>query len=202
VVEQLHERQVVDGRVVRTTDFGAFVELLPGIDGLLHSSELPHGSLAKLREAARVRAELSVIVLEIDAAKRRIALALAPAGASAGEVIGGTSARVGEVVTGVVEEVKPFGVVLRLGPGETGVIPSNETGVPRGADLNREFPVGSEATAEVTAVELGGRRLRLSRNRAQKREEQSEIERHGKSQEKVSLSTFGDLLRQAKERKR
>jgi small subunit ribosomal protein S1 len=202
VEERLRERQVVDGRVVRVADFGAFVELLPGVDGLLHTSELPHGALAKLREAARVRATASVIVLEIDRAKRRIALALAPRGHEAGEVIAGTTARVGDVITGVVEAVMPFGVVVRFGPGQTGVVPNAESGVPRGGDLGREFPLGSEVTAEVTAVEMGGRRYRLSRSRAQRRDEQAEIERHGKSQEKVSLSTFGDLLRKAQERRR
>jgi hypothetical protein len=54
----------------------------------------------------------------------------------------------------------------------------------------------------VTAVEQGGRRLRLSRVRAVRREEEAEMDRHGKSQGKVSLSTFGDLLEKAKERKR
>ncbi|HZR83727.1 MAG TPA: S1 RNA-binding domain-containing protein [Candidatus Binatia bacterium] len=202
VGDRLQPRQVVDGRVVRVADFGVFVELAPGIDGLLHVSELPHGALAKLREAARVRAELSVVILEIDPAKRRIALALAPQGAQPGEVIAASRARAGDVVTGTVEGVKPFGVVLRFGPGQTGVVPNNETGVPRGADLAKEFPAGSELTAEVTAVEMGGRRLRLSRAKALRREEQAEIDRHGRTQEKVSLSTFGDLLRQAQEKRR
>jgi small subunit ribosomal protein S1 len=202
VPEQLRERQVIDGRVVRVADFGAFVELLPGVDGLLHLSELPHGSLAKLREAARVRAEVSVVVLEIDAAKRRIALGLAPAGTNPGDVVAAASARVGERVTGAVEEVKPFGVVVRFGPGQTGVVPANESGVPRGGDLAREFPIGSEVSAEVIAIELGGRRLRLSMRRAQQRDEQAEVERHGQAQPSASLSTFGELLRQAQERRR
>jgi len=74
VQDQLKPRQIVEGRIARVADFGVFVELLPGIDGLVHVSELPHGALGKMREAAKARPAISVLVLEIDGKKRRISL--------------------------------------------------------------------------------------------------------------------------------
>jgi small subunit ribosomal protein S1 len=196
--ERIHPRQVIDGRIARVTEFGAFVELLPGIDGLVHVSELPHGSLAALREAAKSRALLSVLVLEVDTKKRRISLALAPSGAAAGDVVEGARIAVGNVVTGKVESIQPFGVTLRLGPGQTGLIPNSEMGTPRGTDHAKEFPPGTEIAAEVLSVEQGGRRVRLSRQRAIVREERAEVERHGRSTQNTSLSTFGVLVAKAK----
>jgi len=75
---RLRERQVVRGRAVRATEFGIFVELLPGVDGLLHVSEIPRNRQGELREAVTARAEVGVTILALDLEKRRISLALAP----------------------------------------------------------------------------------------------------------------------------
>jgi small subunit ribosomal protein S1 len=79
---RLRERQVVRGRAARATDFGVFVELLPGVDGLLHVSEIPRHRQAELREAVAAGAEIAVMIVGIDTGKRRVALALAPEGAA------------------------------------------------------------------------------------------------------------------------
>ena len=201
VAGALRVRQVVRGRLARVVEFGAFVELLPGVDGLLHVTELPRGSLQKLKEAARARDEVSVLILEIDLGKRRISLAPAPEGLAPGDEAPAAELSVGSLVTGKVEEVKPFGVVLRLAPGQTGVIPNNEMATPRGTDHAREFPPGTELSAEVVSIEAGGRKIRLSRARAEKREERAELERHGKPELSGGLSTLGELLRQAQQKR-
>ncbi|MGH7389662.1 MAG: 30S ribosomal protein S1 [Candidatus Rokuibacteriota bacterium] len=74
---RLRERQVVRGRAVRATEFGVFVELLPGVDGLLHVSEIPRSRQGGLRAAVTARAELAVMIVSVDVEKRRISLALA-----------------------------------------------------------------------------------------------------------------------------
>ena len=82
---RLRERQIVRGRAVRATDFGVFVELLPGVDGLLHISEIPRSRHVALREAIATGAEVSVMIVGVDTEKRRIALALAPDDAAASD---------------------------------------------------------------------------------------------------------------------
>ncbi len=193
---------VADGRIVRVTDFGAFLELAPGVEGLLHAAELPRGALDKLEEASKGGAVMAVLVLEVDAKRRRIALAPAPGGMAVGEKVEPLPLRVGAAVTGRVEEVQPGAVVLRLGPGQQGVIPNAEMDTPRGSDHKAEFPRGTEIEAEVLRVEAGGRRARLSRKRLQRRQEREEIARHAKSQSIESLSTLGDLLQRARDAKR
>jgi small subunit ribosomal protein S1 len=172
---RLRERQVVRGRAVRATEFGVFVELLPGVDGLLHISEIPRSRQGAIREGTASGAELSVMIVSIDSDKRRIALALAPEDAAPGAQVESTLA-VGAVVTGTVERVEPFGVFVRLGPGQTGLIPNAELGTARGTDARRTFPAGSEVKVLVLAIEEGGRRIRLSREKALVHEEQAETQ--------------------------
>src|SRR5262249_9786052 len=79
---RLRERQIVRGRVARVTDFGVFVELLPGVDGLLHLTEIPRSRHGEMKRAADAGSDMIVLVTGIDADKRRIGLALAPEGAA------------------------------------------------------------------------------------------------------------------------
>src|SRR5262249_18427410 len=67
-----------------------------------------------------------------------------------------------------------FGVFVRLGPGQTGLVPTAELSTNRGADLRKTFPVDSEIKVLVLAIEEGGRRIRLSHSQALAREEQAE----------------------------
>src|SRR5882672_2373311 len=175
VAGRLRERQVVRGRAVRSTEFGIFVELLPGVDGLLHVSEIPRSRQGALREAAAASAEIAVLIVTIDAAKRRVALALAPEGAELGQQMQ-SSVEVGAVLTGTVERHEPFGVFVCLGPGQTGLVPTGELSMSRGADARKAFPAGSEMKVLVLAIEEGGRRIRLSHAQALGREEQAETQ--------------------------
>jgi small subunit ribosomal protein S1 len=78
--ERFPEGARLRGRVVRLEQFGAFVELAPGVEGLVHVSELGGGKNVKhARQAARVGDELEVTVLGVDGARRRISLSLAAA---------------------------------------------------------------------------------------------------------------------------
>lgn len=197
---QLRERQVVRGRAVRATEFGVFVELLPGVDGLIHTTEIPRSRQGAMREAAATGTEVTVLIVSIDGEKRRIGLALAPDDAAPGEQME-SSVAVGAVLTGTVERVEPFGVFVRLGPGQTGLVPGAELGTARGADHRKAFPVGTEIKVLVLAIEEGGRRIRLSHAQALAQEEQAETQAYlrgaAKKGEGFGL-TLGDRLKQAR----
>ena len=175
VAGRLRERQVVRGRAVRSTEFGIFVELLPGVDGLLHVTEIPRSRQGALREAAAASAEIAVLIVAIDTQKRRIALALAPEGAVTGQQMQ-SSVEVGAVLMGTVERHEPFGIFVRLGPGQTGLVPTAELSMSRGTDARKAFPAGSEMKVLVIAIEESGRRIRLSHTQALAREEQAETQ--------------------------
>jgi small subunit ribosomal protein S1 len=172
---RLRERQIVRGRAVRAAEFGVFVELLPGVDGLLHVSEIPRHRQAAMRESVAAGAEVAVMILGIDSGKRRIALALAPEGAAVGDQLE-SSVAVGAVLMGTVERVEAFGVFVRLGPGQTGLVPNAELGVAHGTDPRKAFPAGTEMKVLVLTIEEGGRRIRLSREKAIAQEEQAETQ--------------------------
>ena len=175
VAGRLRERQVVRGRAVRLTEFGIFVELLPGVDGLLHVTEIPRSRQGALREATAASAEIAVLIVSVDRDKRRIALALAPEGSEPGQQML-SSVEVGAVLTGTVERHELFGVFVRLGPGQTGLVPTAELSMSRGTDARKAFPAGSEMKVLVLAIEEGGRRIRLSHAQALAREEQAETQ--------------------------
>jgi small subunit ribosomal protein S1 len=196
---RLRERQVVHGRAVRATEFGVFVELLPGVDGLLHNTEIPRNRQGAIREAAAGGAEVTVMIVSVDPEKRRVALALAPEGATPGQQME-SPVEVGAVLTGTVERLESFGVFVRLGPGQTGLIPIAELGMARGTDLRKAFPVGTEIKVLVLAIEEGGRRIRLSHAQALGREERAETQAYLRETTKQGDGfrlTLGERMKQA-----
>jgi small subunit ribosomal protein S1 len=126
-----------------------------------------------MKQAAESSAAVVVLVTSIDPGKRRISLALAPEGATAGEQLESTIA-LGAVVTGTVERVEPFGVFLRVGPGQVGLIPNAEMGTPPNTDHRKDFPPGTEIKVAVLSIQDGGKRISLSRMQAQRMEEDAE----------------------------
>jgi small subunit ribosomal protein S1 len=66
----------VTGRVVRLTEFGAFVELEPGVDGLLHISQMSNRPISTPAEIVNVGDELTLMVIRVDPNERRIGLSL------------------------------------------------------------------------------------------------------------------------------
>jgi len=66
----------VTGKVVRLTDFGAFVELEPGVDGLLHISQMSNRAIGTPAEIVNVGDELTLMVIRVDPSERRIGLSL------------------------------------------------------------------------------------------------------------------------------
>ena len=163
IEQRFQPGQRVEGVVARLTDFGAFVTLAPGIDGLVHVSEAALGRVRHVRDVLAPGDKVEVVVKSVDPARRRMAL-------SVREALGGVSepARkpvVGEVVEGKVGSVKPFGVFVDLpvfGARASALMPREETGEPRGADLNARFKVGETVRVEMLESKEGKLRARLA----------------------------------------
>jgi len=99
-VEKLREDTVVEGKIVRVQDFGAFVELLPGVDGLLHVSQLGQGRVNRASDVLKVGEELSVRIESIDPMARRISLSRLD---SRGAVLGSDEAVDGADINAVID---------------------------------------------------------------------------------------------------
>ncbi|MFN2628704.1 MAG: 30S ribosomal protein S1 [Gaiellaceae bacterium] len=76
VLESYQENDVVEGRVTKVVTFGAFVEILPGVEGLVHISELAQHHVENPREVVSQGDPVNVLILEVDAERRRLSLSL------------------------------------------------------------------------------------------------------------------------------
>ena len=76
VEQKLAAGDVIEGTVKRLTDFGAFVEVLPGIDGLVHISQISHKRVENPKDALKVGQEVTVKVLEVNAAAERVSVSI------------------------------------------------------------------------------------------------------------------------------
>ena len=193
--------QVRTGRVTRIAEFGAFVELAPGIEGLAHTSTFPPtGTPRGWAKSVPVGMTAAFEILSLDAAARRMGVALVPEGSTReGEAVASSSEiRAGEItpgarITGKVERLEKFGVFVFLAPGRTGLMPLGETGIARDGDLGKAFPVGSDVDVVVLEVDPSGRRIRVSRKAVLDAQEADELRAYHERAEAAPKEGFGSL---------
>jgi small subunit ribosomal protein S1 len=188
--------QVHAGRVTRVAEFGAFVELAPGIEGLAHASTFPPtGRPGSWAASVPVGTTAAFEILSIDLAQKRIGVALVEDGSSrATDATASQGALApGTIVTGTVERHERFGVFVFLSPGRTGLMPSSETGLDRDADLAKAFPIGSEVEVAVLEADASGRRIRLSRKAVAQQREQAELREYAARPDAAPATPMGSL---------
>ena len=188
--------QVRTGRVTRVTEFGAFVELEPGIEGLAHASTFAPTGRSDGWSALVAPGRMGTFeILSIDLEKKRIGVALVPEGSARA---GGMAPSQPEIVpgarlTGKVERHEKFGVFVFLAPGRTGLIPLSETGVANEANVARELPVGGDVDVIVLEVDSSGRRIRLSAKAVQGAREADEVREYTERRDSAPAEGFGSL---------
>ncbi len=182
---------VVTGRVVSVRDFGAFVDLGGGVQGLLHISEMGWSRVQDPSLIAKPGEDITVKVLRIDGGK--IALGLKqladdPWSSAA------TTYPTGHVTRGKASRIAEFGVFVDLEPGVTGLVPRSETGIASDADLKKAFPVGTSLDVMVLECDAAGRRIRLSITGIRKAEEAAEVRDYAARESEAGQSSgFGSL---------
>jgi small subunit ribosomal protein S1 len=184
-------------------EFGAFVELESGIEGLAHASTFPPTRRpSDWTKSVPVGTTAAFEILSIDLAQKRIGIALVQEGTarSTGQTTPQGAFAPGTIVTGKVERHERFGVFVFLSPGRTGLMPSSETGLDRDADLVKAFPIGSEVEVAVLEADVSGRRIRLSKKAVAQQREQAELRDYAARQDAApskALGSLGDALRDA-----
>jgi small subunit ribosomal protein S1 len=154
---------VHQGRVTNITDYGAFVELEPGVEGLVHVSEM---SWTKKNvhpgKIVSTSQEVDVMVLEIDSAKRRVSLGLKQTMRNPWEVFAETHP-VGTRVEGEVKNITEFGIFVGLDGDIDGMVHlSDISWDQRGEEAIQSFRKGDHVEAVVTEVDVEKERISLS----------------------------------------
>ncbi len=204
---QFKEGGNYEGTVQRLEDYGAFVELAPGLEGLLHVSELTWDRRVRHpRDVLSPGQKVTVQLLAIDLMRQRLSLGMKQLSADPWQRVA-DAYPVGSVVRGVVESIAQFGVFVTLEAGVTGLVPTSESGTERGTDLRRAFAVGQPVECAVLAIEPDRRRCTLTIKGLQTQAERREVDAFLASQQPPSetpradrrpsggLGTLGDVLR-------
>lgn len=202
--EAVAEGTVREGKVTRTTDFGAFIELAPNIEGLLHISELGR-DLQHADQAIAEGETVFVVVERADRKSRRISLSRLSdselsdyrEGKLSNE--GSTkSLRPGARIEVVVERADHRGVYVRvagvIGRRSRGFMPASETGTDRGSDLRKAFPPGETVEVKVIGQDRDGG-LKCSVKALAIDDERRAVKDYRREASKQGFGTFGDLLR-------
>jgi small subunit ribosomal protein S1 len=164
VPEKYKTGERVRGTVTRLAEFGAFVELEPGIEGLIHISEMSwsKGKVRKTSDVVKTGETVEAVILGINLGERRIALGLKQAlGDPWTEVA--QKFPVGTVIEGPVTNIMKFGAFVQLAEGVEGMVHVSEISAEKRINHPQDaLKVGQVVSAQVLAVDTEKRQLRLS----------------------------------------
>jgi small subunit ribosomal protein S1 len=193
---------VVTGRVTSVREFGAFVDIGGGVQGLLHVSEMGWSRVNDPSQMFKPGDEITVKILRIESkgGEEKIALGLKQLTEDPWSSVG-TRYPAGQVARGRVTRIAEFGVFVELEPGVTGLLPASESGVAKGTDLKKVFRPGTEVDVIVLEADAAGRRLRFSikaiHDEAEKAEVRDYAARADAAGGRASIGSLADKLRGA-----
>jgi small subunit ribosomal protein S1 len=196
VGEEVESGQKVTGKVTRCAPFGAFVEIRPGIEGLVHISEMSYTRrVVHPEDVVQPGQTISVLIKEIDTNSRRIGLSLRDA---EGDPWLDVAERftVGQPVSGTVEKKEKFGLFINLAPGIVGLLPKSVIGrSSRGSHVDKLKP-GDTIAVVVASVNAAERKISLGLGDSD--DENNWRQFADKSSERgASLGALGDKLAEA-----
>ncbi len=155
----------VQGVVRRLTDFGAFVDIGGGIDGLVHVTDVAWGRVKHPKDVLSVGQEIEVLIRDVDVEKQRVSIGykqLQPKPWTMAD----QKYPVGTIVEGKVVRIVPFGAFVALEPTIDGLIHISQVGVKRIAKVEDEINVGDTVRCKVLEVNVEAKRISLSRREA------------------------------------
>ncbi|HTJ81659.1 MAG TPA: S1 RNA-binding domain-containing protein [Polyangiaceae bacterium] len=203
-LEGVAEGTAHKGKITRTTEFGAFVELVPGIEGLLHITEIGR-DLRHANEKLKEGEEIVVVVERVDIKGHRISLSRQSKedekafleGTLEQVSSGGKAVRPGAHLKVKVERIESHGLYCQIegviGKRGRGFIPNAEMGTERGTDHRKKFPVGTEIDVKVVGLDRDGG-WRFSRKGFAQDEERRAIQDYRREASQKGFGTFGDIL--------
>jgi small subunit ribosomal protein S1 len=185
--------------VVRLAGFGAFVEIAPGVDGLVHISEMSHTRrVLRPEEVVKEGEQVQVVIKTIDQDSRRISLSIKD---GQGDPWTGISTRYipGSVVTATLEKKETFGSFMNLEPGVTGLMPiSNIRNAASSSDYDKLKP-GDSIAVLIQEIDEDNRRITLG---SPEQKESDNWKDFAPDSKKETMGTMESLFREAMNKKK
>ncbi len=202
VGETIHVGDQFGGKVVRIAPFGAFVEVAPGTEGLVHISEMSYTKrILKCEDAVSPGEMVQVVVKAIDLEKKRLSLSIRDAH---GDPWQGASLKyaLGSKVVGIVEKKESYGIFVTLEPGVTALLPKSKLAEAANASALGAKKPGESIELLVDAVDEEKRRITLVSTEAADGASNWKGYAEGpKSSSDKSMGTMGELLKAAMNKK-
>ncbi|MGY3750873.1 30S ribosomal protein S1 [Vagococcus acidifermentans] len=193
VLSNIHDGDVLTGKVARLTDFGAFIDL-GGVDGLVHVSEIAHTHVDKPEDVLTVGDEVNVKVLSVKPEEERVSLSIK-------ETLPGPwtdidkKAPVGSVLTGVVKRLTSFGAFVEVFPGVEGLVHISQISHKHIATPHEALEEGQEIQVKVLEVHPDNERIALSiKALEQKEDDEVAAEDDYQMPEEGTGFTLGDII--------
>ena len=183
------------------TDFGLFVGLPGGIDGLIHLADISweKQSADQIVSDFSKGQELDVVILNIDAEKERISLGIKQLTDDDFSQYANSNGK-GSMVKGTAVEVDARGAVIELAEGITGYLRVSEISQDRIEDASTVIKQGAELELVITQIDRRSRKIALSIKAKDSVEEKAVMDDYNAQASGTGSSTFGDLLKQAKDK--
>ena len=182
------------------TDFGLFVGLPGGIDGLVHLADISweKQSADQIVSSYSKGQELDVVILNIDAEKERISLGIKQLTEDDFSQYANANGK-GSIVKGKAVEVDARGAVLELAEGITGYLRVSEISQDRIEDASTVIKQDAELEVVITQIDRRTRKIALSIKAKDSVEEKAAMDDYNAQSSESSSSTLGDLLKEAKD---
>ena len=158
--ENLNVGDIVEGKVMRFTDYGAFVDI-GGVDGLLHISEISWGKLKHPEEVLKIGDIINVKILSLNEEKGKISLGLKQTQPEPWTLVG-EKYQVGDVLEGKVVQIKEYGAFVELEAGLDGLVHISEIANKRVENVFDELKVGEIVNVKIMEIDPDKRRISLS----------------------------------------
>ena len=190
------EGQKIKGKVKSITDFGVFIELEGGIDGLIHISDISWESEDSIDLSTFKKSEeIEAIIINADPEKQRISLGLKQLSGDPFQQYLSNNPK-NTIVKGVVQEIDERNALIKLNEQVKGLLNVSEVSRDKVEDLRTVFKINDEIESKIIGFDKKNRTLKLSIKAKEEKEEREAIESY-KAEEKESISktSLGDLLK-------
>ncbi|MGD9241578.1 MAG: 30S ribosomal protein S1 [Desulfobacterales bacterium] len=183
----------VKGTVTRCAKFGAFVEIAPGIEGLVHISEMSYQKrILKPEEVVTPGENVFVLVKEVDLSNRRISLSIRDAEGDPWIEVP-QKYNVGQKIQGVIERKEKFGYFVTLAPGITGLLPKSKISQSPQSGIIDKLKEGSSIPVVIAEISPQDRKMTLAPGQSGDEQDWQQFTKNDPS----SLGSLGEKLQQA-----